>query len=233
MTGAVAIIPARGGSKRLPRKNVADFLGRPIIAYTIDAAKESNCFDRIVVSTDDREIAEIGNRCGAEIEHRDQALATDAATLVQVCQAFLERELAAGRNWSQLACLYATAPLRTASDISATMNLLEPGVCDFAMGVSAYEYPAHSAMKLLAGGAMVPMWPELINLRASELAPLRANNGTTDVVNTEAFLEARTFYGPGLRGYDMPRWRAIDIDTAEDLKFARWLAQHSRDRQLS
>jgi CMP-N-acetylneuraminic acid synthetase len=225
MPNSVAIIPARGGSKRLPRKNIVDFLGRPIIAYTIDAAWESGCFERVVVSTEDAEIAAVAKRAGAMVDHRAPNLATDAATLVDVCLDFLHREVAAGRNWSVLACLYATAPLRNAQDISATMALLDQGGCDFAMGVTAYDMQTHIALKFEADGRLIPMWPDLIPYRPSGLPPLRAANGSILAAAATAFRRERSFYGPGLRGHDMPRERAIDIDTSADLDFAIWAAQ--------
>ena len=221
---SVAIIPARGGSKRLPRKNIVDFRGKPIIAYTLEAAKASGCFERIVVSTEDDEIAEVARRCGAEVEKRDAALATDTATVDAVCLNFLDRERAAGRDWSHMACLYATAPLRTGEDIRGVMALLEPGICDFAMGVSPYETQPHIALKFMPDHSLVPMWPELIEYRLSDFPPLRTANGTVYAVACDDFRRHKSFYGPGLRGYDMPRARAVDIDTAEDLDYALWLA---------
>jgi pseudaminic acid cytidylyltransferase len=221
---AIAIIPARGGSKRLPRKNIVDFLGRPIIAYTIDAAYESGCFERVVVSTEDDEIAGVAQRCGAAVEPRPTNLATDMTGVVDVCLDVLEREAARGRRWPIMGCLYPTAPLRSAADIRATVALLRPGICEFAMGVTSYDLQPHLALKLAPDGGLAPMWPDLIDCRASDLPPLRISNGTTYAVLAEAFCRARTFYGPGLRGYDMPRKRSIDIDTSDDLDFAVWTA---------
>jgi pseudaminic acid cytidylyltransferase len=222
---AVAIIPARGGSKRFPRKNIVDFLGRPIIAYTIDAALESGCFERVMVSTEDDEIAAIAQRYGALVDRRAPALATDAATLVEVCLDFLDRETGAGREWTVLACLYATAPLRNAQDIRDTMALLQPGWCSFAMAVTQYDHAPHQALKFAAHGGLSPMWPDLVDRRASDLPALRAGNGSTYAVDTEAFRHQRSFYGPGLRGHEMPRERSIDVDSAADLDFAVWAAQ--------
>lgn len=222
---SVALIPARGGSKRLPRKNIVDFLGRPIIAYTIDAARESGCFARVTVSTDDREIAEVAQRCGAEIVLRRPELASDSATLLEVCLDFLDSENAAGRDWQYLGCLYATSPLRHAEDVRATMNLLEPDRCAFAMAVTAYDHYAHQAMAMDKDGALTPMWPELVERRGSDLPPLRAGNGSTYGLEVAAFRRHKAFYGPGLRGYDMPRERSIDIDTQTDLDFALLCAQ--------
>lgn len=225
---AVAIIPARGGSKRLPRKNIIDFLGRPIIAYTIDAARDCGCFDRVVVSTEDDEIAAIAERLGAIVDRRPPALATDAAVIVDVCLDFLDREGKAGRNWRVLGCLYATSPLRTAADIRATMSLLKPGYCDFAMAVTAYDLQPHIALKFAPDGSLTPMWPDLLPFRASDLPPLRVGNGSTYIVDVAAFRRARSFYGPGLHGHEMPRERSIDIDTPYDLELALWAARRNR-----
>ena len=221
---AVAIIPARGGSQRLPRKNIADFLGRPMLAHTVDAAIESGCFARVVVSTEDDEIAEAARRAGALVDRRRPELATHQVGLVDVCLDFLDREEREGRPWQNLACLYATAPMRNAKDIRDTMALLEPGHCGFAMAVTSYDHYPHQALKFEAGAALIPMWPDLVTKRGSDLPPLRCGNGSTYAVNVAEFRKHRSFYGPNLRGHDMPRDRSVDIDTRDDLEFAIWLA---------
>jgi pseudaminic acid cytidylyltransferase len=222
---AVAIIPARGGSKRLPRKNIADFLGRPIIAFTIDAAVQSGCFDRVVVSTEDDEIAKICSQFDVVVDRRSPQLATDTVTLVEVCLDFLDREQQAGRKWDVLACLYATAPLRNADDVRGTAGLIEPGRCGFAMAVTTYGHYPYQALKFAGDSRLTPMWPDLVELRAAELPRLRAGNGSTYVVDVEEFRRHRSFYGPNLKGFDMPASRSVDIDTTEDLHLARALAQ--------
>ncbi len=221
---AVAIIPARGGSQRLPRKNIADFLGRPMLAYTVDAAIDSGCFARVVVSTEDDEIAEVASRAGAAVDRRSPELATHQVGLVDVCLDFLAREEREGRQWQYLACLYATAPMRNAQDIRDTMALLEPGRCGFAMAVTSYDHYPHQALKFEAGAALTPMWPDLVTKRGSDLPALRAGNGSTYAVDVTEFRKYRSFYGPNLRGHDMPRDRSVDIDTRDDLDFAIWLA---------
>jgi N-acylneuraminate cytidylyltransferase len=205
-----------------------DFLGRPIIAYTIDAARDSGCFERIVVSTEDDEIVAIAERAGAMVDRRAPELATDGVGLVDVCLDFLDREAGVGRNWDVMACLYATAPLRNAKDIRATMALLEPGRCAFSMAVTSYERYPHQALKFCPGGSLTPMWPDLVTRRGSDMPPLRAGNGSIYAVEVAAFRRERSFYGPGLWGHDMPRERSIDIDTSADLEFALWTAQRMR-----
>jgi CMP-N-acetylneuraminic acid synthetase len=221
----LAVIPARGGSKRLPRKNVLPFLGKPIIGYTVEAARASKLFDRVIVSTEDDEIASIAAGFGAEVRERAKELASDTARVVDVCLDLLDREQAQGRAYDVLAVLYATAPLRTAEDIAGTVNLLEPGRCDFALAVTNYDLPPHQALKVGDDNAVAPMWPALINERADVIGKLCVDNGSTYAVSVGAFRRERGFYGPGLRGYLMPRSRSIDIDTPEDFEMAQLMAE--------
>lgn len=221
----ICVIPARGGSKRLPRKNIIDFLGAPIISYTIRSAIKSSVFDRIVVSTEDEEIAEIALHFGAEVSKRPVSLATDASTVVEVCSRLLENEEKKGKNYDILCCLYATAPLRNAEDITATLKLIEPGMCNFAMAVTEYSHYAHQALRITESGFLKAMWPEYINLRSEKIGQLLVGNGSTYAVTTEAFKFHKSFYGPDMRGHIMPIKRSVDIDDREDLELALYYAQ--------
>ncbi|HDH08782.1 MAG TPA: pseudaminic acid cytidylyltransferase [Gammaproteobacteria bacterium] len=223
--GNIALIPARGGSKRLPRKNIIDFLGKPIISYTIEAALQSNCFDRVVVSTDDMEIASVAEQYGAEVDIRNDSLATDTSTVVDVCIDYLGKEAEKGNQYDILCVLYATAPLRTAEDIRQLISLIEPVECEFSIAVTDYDVPPHQALKLVGDLNLVPMWPELINARSESIGELRVDNGSTYAVTVPAFLKARSFYGPTLRGYYMPHSRSVDIDTPNDYELARHYAE--------
>ena len=221
----ICIIPARGGSKRLPRKNVIDFLGKPIIAYTIEAALQASVFERIVVSTEDVEIAEVALRFGAQVSKRPVSLATDASTVVEVCLDLLEREKMYGRIYDILCCLYATAPLRNAEDIVKTLKLIEPGVCNFAMAVTEFGHYPHQALKLTQSGFLKPMWPEYVSCRGEKVGQLLVGNGSTYAVTIEEFQRCKSFYGPKLRGHIMPISRSVDIDDQEDLEMALYFAQ--------
>jgi CMP-N-acetylneuraminic acid synthetase len=220
---ALAIIPARGGSKRLPRKNVINFGGRPIIAYTIKAALEAGIFERVLVSTEDAEIAETAGRFGAEISERPDSLAGDDVGVASVCLDLLDREAAAGRDYGVMCCLYATAPLRNAADIRAVAGLIGSD-CDFAMAVSEYENPPLQALRETPDGNLAPMWPEWVNVRSQDAPELLVDNGSTYAVSVEAFRREKSFYGPKLRGHVMPRERSVDIDTAADLDLAKYFA---------
>lgn len=222
---ALAIIPARGGSKRLPRKNLAEFRGRPIMAWTIDAAIDCGRFEQLLVSTEDEEIAAAAREAGAEVSRRPEELATDEAGLIDVGLDILEREERAGNTYDVIAFLYATAPLRSSDDIIGVLDLIQPGVCDFAMAVTRYAHPPHQALITAADGSLRPKWPELVELSEAAAGPFCVDNGSTYAVSVTAFREYRTFYGPGLRGWFMPFPRSIDIDEAEDLELARRLAE--------
>jgi pseudaminic acid cytidylyltransferase len=216
MTDAIAIIPARGGSKRLPRKNILCVNGRPLIGYTIEAALASACFARVIVSTEDDEIAAVATAAGAQIHCRDGRLASDTATVVEVCSDVLGRLSDQGQMPERFACLLATAALRTADDIRRAEAMLAPR-CDFVMAVTEYEKSPLQALVEQSDGSLRLMWPELIDLPRSEAPKLMVDNGSIYWCRTEAFHAERTFYGHGLRGYRMPRERSVDVDTATDL----------------
>ena len=214
MSDAVAIIPARGGSKRVPRKNILHVNGRPLIAYTIDAALKSECFAEVVVSTEDAEIAAISEAAGAVVQRRDARLASDTATMVDVCCDALGR---LDRQPQRFACLLATAALRTADDIRSAAAMLVPSRCDFVMAVTEYEKSPLQALVEQSDGSLRLMWPDLIDLPRTEAPKLVVDNGSIYWCRTAAFLAERTFYGRSLQGYRMPRERSVDVDTATDL----------------
>jgi CMP-N-acetylneuraminic acid synthetase len=221
----LALIPARGGSKRLPRKNVMPFMGRPIIAWTIEASQRAGVFDDIVVSTEDAEIAEIASACGASVDFRSADLARDESTIADVARELVLRRRGQGRDDQTLCCLYATAPLRTAADIRATMALLDEPTCRFAIAATPFTHYAHQALRMSDSGKVEPMWPELCNLRGSEVGTLVAGNGSTYAVDVDAFLAYGEFYGPGMRAHLMPFARSVDIDTADDFVVAECFAR--------
>lgn len=222
--GCVAFIPARGGSRRVPRKNVIDVGGRPLITWTIQAAIQSGIFDQIIVSTDDDEIAAVARAEGVTVLSRSGALAADEATVIDVITNYLQ-QLGDDRPGT-LVVLYATAALRTAEDIVATVSLLNED-CDFAMSVSRYPLPPHQAMQLKAGDRVEVMWPDLIEKRASDIGELVVDNGSTYATRTEALLQHGTFFGPGLRVHVMPFTRSIDLDEEEDLQLLNKLLEGS------
>lgn len=224
-----ALIPARGGSRRFPRKNVAPFFGHPIISYTIRAGIDADCFDEVIVSTEDDEIEKISLLYGASVDRRPEALSADTATVREVCLDFLRRQRQLGVDWDILCCLYATAALRTAEDIRKTLSLIEPGACEFAMAVSCADRHVYQALVGSGDGFLRPKWDDLVESRSQEMEEYWFSNGTTHAVWVPAFEAAGTFYGPTLKGHFMPRGRAIDIDRPEDLELAKFYFARQAD----
>lgn len=225
----VAIIPARGGSKRLPRKNIIDFLGKPMIAYSIEAAKKSESFSEVVVSTEDEEIATIADSYGATVDMRADNLATDDARVSDVCVDFLTRRFILGTRYDVMCVMYATAPLRNAQDIRSMVELLEEDDgCKGVMAVTEFDLPVHQCLNVAPDAFVSPVFPELANKRADQAPSYCVDNGSTYVVDVSAFLESRSFYADGMRGYLMERSRSVDIDTRDDLELALYYAGRGR-----
>lgn len=197
-----------------------------MIAHTIEAALESGVFQTVFVSSDDQQIIEVCAEYPVTAIARPPALGTDEARVVDVCVHVLETALSESQP-EFFACLYATAPLRNADDIVATVGLVQPGECAFAMAVTSYSLPPHQALKQSPDGGLSAMWPELVNRRDDEVGPLCVDNGSTYACVTDAFLEHRTFYGPGLRGHEMPAERSVDINTEDDLALAEYYAERA------
>jgi CMP-N-acetylneuraminic acid synthetase len=199
-----------------------------MVVHTIDAARATGLFDRIVVSTEDAEVAEVTRAAGAEVLLRPDALADDHARVLDVCLHALDIEQAAGRRHAILCCLYATAPLRNACDISATVGLVETGPASFALAVTEYGLPPHQALRVESGNMLEPMWSELINCRGDEVPALVVDNGSTYAVAVDEFRRQRSFYGSPLAGHRMPRNRSVDIDTADDFELALFYGRRAK-----
>ena len=211
----VALIPARGGSKRLPRKNVLDVAGKPMLAYVIETARASGLFDEIHVSTEDRDIAGVAREFGAAVIDRPQSIASDRATVAQVCLHALE----ALPSVSIFCCIYATAVLLKPETLRASYALMdaEPKA-DYVMGVSCYEHPPVQALKADDSGYLTYMWPEWKGVQSQFQPQLVVSNGTFYWARRQPFLTDQTFYGARLRGAVVPEDEVSDIDTEADFK---------------
>ena len=218
MPSTIAIIPARGGSKRLPRKNILPFRGKPLLLWTCEAARDSGCFDTIVVSTEDKEIAQIARANGFQVDERPVALGSDTASCADVCLEFLSRQEQSGIYYETLCCLYATAPLRNAEDIRHVMACLTPDT-DAVHAVCGYDHPPHQMLYQNPDGFLVPAFPLLVTKKSQEVPEGIIGNGSTYAIRVDALRKYRSFYPARIRGYRMPSMRSIDIDTAEDFAF--------------
>ena len=223
----IAIIPARGGSKRLPRKNILDFMGKPMIIWTINAAIKTGLFEKVIVSTEDEEIAEISKNAGVEVDHRENSLATDEATVNMVCEDLLNKQDHFGSYYQFFCCLYATAPLRAAQDIANTVQLVTSGSCEQAMAVTNFNLPSFQAMYYLPNKEMTPLMPDLIDKRSSDLSEIVVDNGSTYVATINSFKKTKKLLIPGMMGYKMDKNRSIDIDEECDYELAKYFASIS------
>lgn len=218
----IAIIPARGGSKRLPRKNVLPIDGQPMLCHPLHAARESDLFDRILVSTEDSEIAQVAESYGATVIKRPLDLAGDRATVVEVCR----HALAGYPDTNLFCCIYATAFLLRSESLVNSRKLLdaEP-LADFVMGISEYAYSPLQAFRRDDRGYLSYMWPEWRETQSQFQPPLYASNGTFYWARAASFLEEGTLCGRRLKGYVLPNNEAADIDTADDLARALLLRE--------
>jgi pseudaminic acid cytidylyltransferase len=213
----VAIIPARGGSKRIPRKNIKDFFGKPMIAYSILAAKESGCFDRIIVSTDDEEIARVAIEYGAEVPFmRPAELSDDYTGTVPVIKHAIEYLLQSGENVEFVCCIYATAPFVSTENIRGGLVLLKRRDCDYTLTVATYPYPIQRSLRVNPAGRIEMLHPENWELRSQDLEEAYHDVGQFYWGKKESWLADKPILGVGSCPVIIPRIRAQDIDTAED-----------------
>ncbi|MEY8240532.1 MAG: pseudaminic acid cytidylyltransferase [Cycloclasticus sp.] len=213
----VAIIPARGGSKRIPRKNIKKFLGKPIIAYSIEAAKAAGCFDKIIVSTDDEEIAEVACQYGAETPFmRPKNISDDYATTVDVINHSINWLLNNSISVENICCIYATAPFVEAADLQQGLSALEGGNFSFAFSATSYAFPIQRAIKINKNGAVDMFHPEYLNTRSQDLDEAFHDAGQFYWGKAQAFLDGVSIFSPNAFAVQLPRKRVQDIDTPED-----------------
>lgn len=222
----IAIIPARGGSKRIPRKNIRDFCGQPMISYAIAAARAAGCFEHIIVSTDDAEIAAVARDHGAATPFlRDARLADDHTGTSAVIVDAIQQLDRLGVSADSYCCIYATVPLIRACDLLAAYQRLNDGAADFAFSAAAFGFPIQRALQLAANGCATPFWPENMAKRSQDLTPAYQDAGQFYWGRRQAWLEGRgVFDGNGL-AHLLPRYRVVDIDTEEDWQLAELLYQ--------
>jgi pseudaminic acid cytidylyltransferase len=218
---SVAIIPARGGSKRVPRKNVREFCGRPMIEWSIHAALESGCFERVVVSTDDSEIADVARRAGAEVPFvRPAGLSGDlSGTTAVIAHAISALEL--GESPDSLACcLFATAPFVRSGDLRRASHLFEAKDLDYVLSITQFDAPIQRAIRLDNQGRIGMFHPENFHIRSQDLEPAYHDAGQFCWGTAKAWMEGKPVFLARTAPYLLPRHRVQDIDTLEDWKRA-------------
>lgn len=220
----IAIIPARGGSKRIPRKNIRPFCGKPMIAWPIEAARASGCFDHIIVSTDDMEIAEVARVLGADVPFmRPPELSDDYTGTTPV--------IAHAINWVNrnvgsvevACCLYATAPFVQAEDLQRGLDVLQRSGADYAFSVTSYAFPIQRAIRVTADQRVEMFNPEHFTTRSQDLEEAFHDAGQFYWGCAAAWLAGKPLFSHDAAPVPLPRHRVQDIDTAEDWERAEWL----------
>ena len=213
----LAVIPARGGSKRIPRKNIKLFCGKPMIARSIEAALASKCFDRIIVSTDDEEIAGVARKCGAEVPFmRPTELAEDYTTTIPVVQHAIEWCAANAEAPDLVCCIYATAPFISSKDIRDGLQLLQQNGSDYAFSVATHTAPIQRALRITSDGRIAMFHPEYMNTRSQDLEPAYHDAGQFYWGRSAAWLSGQAIFGETASPVMIPAYRVQDIDTTED-----------------
>lgn len=213
----VAIIPARIGSKRIPKKNIKIFHGKPIIAYSIQSALETRLFSRVIVSTDSQELAEIAITYGAEVpfirpaELSDDFTGTDAVVLHA-----LNWLIDHGEDIQHACCIYATAPFIDATFIRNGLDLLKKKNATSAFSVTTYPYPIYRSLKITENGRLRMIWPDYMNVRSQDLSEAYHDAGQFYWADVKKYLIEKKFFSKDAIPVVLPRYLVQDIDTAED-----------------
>lgn len=215
----LAVIPARGGSRRIPRKNIRILDGLPLIAYTIRAALESGVFDRVIVSTDDQEIADISASHGAEIPFlRDSNLADDKTVASQVTVDLINR---LGKDFSAVAQLMPNCPFRDSEDVRRSFAQFDGHSASTQLSVTSYGWlNPWWAHRMKAESPLKPLFREALITRSQDLDQLVCPSGAIWWGRPAVLQEHKTFYAPGYAGFELPWDRALDIDDEEDWRMA-------------
>ncbi len=221
----IAVIPARGGSKRIPKKNIKMFCGKPMIAWSILAVNSSGLFDRIVVSTDDTEIAEVAKKWGAEVPFiRPDELSNDHAGTIPVIAHATQWALASGLAVEAVCCIYATAPFVQADDLKRGWEELESGDWDYAFTVTDFAAPIFRSFKQTDEGGLEMFFPEHFSTRSQDLPVALHDAGQFYWGRPDAWLEGKRVFDRRSKPILIPRWRVQDIDTLDDWVRAEMLA---------
>lgn len=226
---SVAIIPARGGSKRIPGKNIKLFQGRPMIAWSIRAALDSGCFQRVIVSTDEERVAEVAREWGAETPFmRPPELADDHTGTLPVIAHALEWLADHGDAVETACCLYATAPFVRPEDLRAGRDRLNQGDVDYAFSVTRYAFPIQRALRVTGQGRVAMFQPEHFTTRSQDLEEAWHDAGQFYWGRALAWCEQRPLFSEAAAPIELPRHRVQDIDTLEDWERAEWLFKAMR-----
>jgi pseudaminic acid cytidylyltransferase len=224
----ICVIPARGGSKRIPRKNIKKFNGKPIIAYSIEAALKSNCFDQVIVSTDDDEIAEVAKKYGAQVPFlRPDELSNDYAGTIPVIKHAIEWMEDNKSSVENVCCLYATAPFIQSQTISKAFQQLQESNSDYCFSVTSFVFPIQRAIKIVKKNKVSMFYSDYFNTRSQDLEEAYHDAGQFYWGKVQAFKDELPIFTEVATPYILPRYLVQDIDTPED-----WIRAESMYRVL-
>lgn len=213
----LCVIPARGGSKRIPRKNVRPFCGKPMIAWSIEAARASGVFDRVIVSTDDDEIAAVATAYGAEVPFKRPAELSDDFAVTDAVFGHALRAMFPSMGAIELACcLYATAPFVRPSDLRAGLDALRAKGATSAFSVVRFGFPIQRALRIREDGRVEMFWPEHRMTRSQDLPAAYHDAGQFYCVDVAKYLVEGRIYSADSVPVVLPSWRVQDIDHDED-----------------
>jgi N-acylneuraminate cytidylyltransferase len=217
---SIAIIPARGGSKRIPRKNIKPFCGYPIIKYSIDAAIQAGCFDEVIVSTDDEEIAGVAKSYGAKVPFmRSEVNSNDYAMTADVIKEVILEYETLKEHYEYLCCIYPTAPFVSPERLKEGMELLIQKGADSVLPVTLYSYPIQRSLKIENGRAIM-LWPENYLKRSQDLMPVYHDSGQFYCMKSHSLLEQMKLFAEYTVPIILPESEVQDIDNEEDWKIA-------------
>tara|TARA_B110000967_G_scaffold207889_1_gene258407 strand:- start:2952 stop:3632 length:681 start_codon:yes stop_codon:yes gene_type:complete len=220
----IAIIPARGGSKRIPRKNIKDFHGKPIIAYSIEAAKQSGCFDRIIVSTDDEEILGVAKAYGAEVPFlRPAKISDDHATTMDVMQHAIKHFAEQGCKPTLLCCIYPTAPFLLPEYLQQGQLELNNSEVEYTFSATSFPYPIQRAFNVTDMGRVEMFNSKYSITRSQDLTEAYHDAGQFYWGKASAFIQGKAIFAEHSKAVILPRKRVQDIDTPEDWELAEAL----------
>ncbi|MFW5982997.1 MAG: pseudaminic acid cytidylyltransferase [bacterium] len=221
MTNNLCIIPARGGSKRIPGKNIRDFLGKPIIAYSIEAALKSELFSEVMVSTDDEEIAEVAKQYGATVPFmRSDENANDFATLVDVLIEVINKYEFMEKSFQNICCVLPTAPLISANQIKKAYFKLQKDDMDSICPVVEFSYPIYRALEFNDQNLLQMIWPEHLKSRSQDLKPAFHDSGSFYWVKKNNLKKEKTLFCKKGGGIVIPEIEVQDIDSETDWQLA-------------
>jgi len=217
----LAIIPARGGSKRIPKKNIKIFNGRPIIYWPIKAAIESKLFDEIIVSTDDDEIAEIAKNLGASVPFkRPKELSDDYTGITPVIAHAINWALKSNIKPDFACCICATAPMIDSVDLIKSYNMIKEAKCDYVFSISSYRSSIFRSLQITANGNIKMNYPENFNKRSQDLPSAFFDAAQFYWGKIESWVGNKKIFDENSKGYVLPEWKVKDIDTLDDWIYA-------------